>query len=226
MSAARVGNDVVDLDDPTLRGKTGHARFLERVLAPVEREAVLRAEDAHVALWTCWAAKEAAYKVVTKLEGEPPVFVHRAFVSTDTAVEYQGRTIPFHVRRNGPALHVVAAIDLDPSEVTGGAERLDAAGAAWAGPLEAILPRFTAREADAVHSVPSAAVRLRARAALAQAMDVTEGRLEIVCAPGHTGRRPPSVLLDGEAAPADVSLSHHGRWIAWAIARNQLPIGR
>ncbi len=222
MSAARVGNDVVDLDDPALRGKTGHARFLERVLAPSEREAVSRAEDPHVALWTCWAAKEAAYKVVTKLDGEPPVFVHRAFVYTAEAVEYDGRRIPIHVRRAGPALHVVASVGVDPSEVSATTVRLDEWGGPWHGPLERLLPRFTPREADAVHSVHSAAVRLGARAALSDALQVVERRLEIVCAPGYTGRRPPAVLLDGEAAPADVSLSHHGKWIGWAIVVGEI----
>jgi phosphopantetheinyl transferase (holo-ACP synthase) len=219
MSRARVGNDVVDLDDPTLRGKPAHARFLERVLAPSERETVSGAEDPHLALWTCWAAKEAAYKVVTKLRGEPPVFVHRAFVATDEAVEYEELTIPIHVRRDGPALHVVAAVGADPSGVLAATSRVLAPGAPWDGAsLEDLLPRFTAREVDAVHSLPSAAVRLGARAALAGALAVMEHRLEIVCAPGYTGRRPPAVLLDGESGPADVSLSHHGKWIAWAIA--------
>ena len=60
-------------------------------------------------------------------------------------------------------------------------------------------------------------MRLGARAALSTALGVEEGRLEIVCAPGATGRRPPRVLLDGSPAAADVSLSHHGNWIAWAI---------
>jgi phosphopantetheinyl transferase len=226
VSAARVGNDVVDLDAPTLGGKTGHARFLERVLAPAERDAVLGAQDPHVALWTCWAAKEAAYKVVTKLLGEPPVFVHRAFVSNGDAVDYEGLRIPIRVRRDGPALHVVAAAGVDPSEVSADVARVDVAGAPWDAPLDGLLPRFTTREADAVHSVPSAAVRLAARAALASALEVVERRLEIVCAPGTTGRRPPAVLLDGEAARADVSLSHHGQWIGWAIVCDQLPIGR
>lgn len=234
MIAARVGNDVVDLDDATLRGKTGHTRLLERVLTPSEREAVLGAEDPHVALWTRWAAKEAVYKVVSKLRGTPPVFVHRAFVTDGTAVTWKGRSIPVHVRRDGPALHVVAAFGEEPASVAASTARLDEAGAPWDGPLEQLLARFTEREADAVHSVRSAAVRLGARAALAGALGVEEERIEIVCAPGQTGRRPPRVLLDGAAAPADVSLSHHGRWIGWAFSvvapsapgEPQPPIGR
>jgi hypothetical protein len=48
-------------------------------------------------------------------------------------------------------------------------------------------------------------------------MGVPEHRLEIVCAPGPTSQRPPRVLLDGAETEADVSLSHDGRLIAWAL---------
>ena len=72
-------------------------------------------------------------------------------------------------------------------------------------------------ERDAVYSHQSAAVRLGARADLARALAVDEERLEIVCDPGPTGRRPPRVLLNGLRTAADVSLSHDGQWIAWVI---------
>lgn len=68
-----------------------------------------------------------------------------------------------------------------------------------------------------MHSFPSAAVRMLARAALAETLGAHEGDVEIVCDPGVTGRRPPRVFLRGEPAPCDVSLSHHGRWVAWAL---------
>lgn len=212
---AVVGNDVVDLDHPAVRGMVTRRRFAERVLAPSERFDVEGAEDPDVALWIRWAAKEAAYKVVSKLRGKLPVFVHRAFVMRDDAVEFEDTRIPIRVKRSGDLLHVVAVFG-DGSPAVEEAP-LARAGAAWEGPLATLLERFTPREVDAVHSRDSAAVRLGARASLAAALEVEERRLEIVCAPGSTGRRPPSVLLDGAPAPADLSLSHHGRWIGWAF---------
>lgn len=217
MSRIVVGNDVVDLDDPSTRGREGHRRFLERVLDPAERDAVLAAADPHVALWVRWAAKEAAYKVVSKLRGQPPVFVHRSFVTVSDSVEYEGTCVPVHVARVGSVLHVVAALGTAPESVMARTAPLASAGASRDASLEALLERFTPREAEAVHSRASAAVRLDARAALASELGVAERRLEIVCAPGPTGRRPPLVLLDGAPAPADVSLSHHGRWLGWAL---------
>jgi hypothetical protein len=91
--------------------------------------------------------------------------------------------------------------------------------------LRALMASLSPKEADAVHSAPSAAVRLGARRALARALAVEERRLEIVCDPGATGRRPPRVLQDGRPACADVSLSHHGEWLAWSVLRLSAPWG-
>ncbi len=75
-----VGNDIIDLRDPRCAGKSRHLRFVSRVFHSAEASRILSAADADGALWLHWAAKEAAYKVVSKLLGEPPVFEHRAFV--------------------------------------------------------------------------------------------------------------------------------------------------
>ncbi|GMV06006.1 MAG: hypothetical protein AMXMBFR53_22830 [Gemmatimonadota bacterium] len=220
MMRAFVGNDVVDLTDPRTRDKHRDERFVARVLSEEERGILAAAPDPATELWRLWAAKEAAYKVVSKLLGEPPVFVHAAFPVTWAAgaarrraglVEHGEVRIPVEVGWDEARVHAVA---VSPGvEVAPEAEVAEAGDAS----LEELLGRLTSREADAVHSPASASVRLAARRDLARRLDVEEARLEIVCAPGVTGRRPPRVLLDGHPATADVSLSHHGRWIAWAI---------
>ena len=74
-----VGIDVVDPRDRRCVGKARDERFLARVLAETERGAVGAAPDPDATLWRLWAAKEAAFKVITKVRGAPPVFVHAAF---------------------------------------------------------------------------------------------------------------------------------------------------
>lgn len=242
-----VGNDIVDLTDPRTHGKAEDGRFLDRVCAPEERRAVLASPDPTVALWVRWAAKEAAYKIVSKRLGEPPTFAHRDFVVRGDSVEYAGVRYPFVVSDADRAIHVVAthrvaaprapapAVPAPAVPANGEesgrsaavaphraqADLLDREDAPWVGSSAAVpaalLARFTEREADAIHSRASAAVRLAARASLAGVLEISEERIEIVCAPGPTGRRPPHVLVDGAAVSVDVSLSHHGRWIAWAI---------
>lgn len=217
MTRPVVGNDVVDLREPRVAGKLRDERFLRRVLDPAEHRAVLAASDPGLALWRHWAAKEAAYKVASKLRGTPPVFAHRAFVFEDGRVSWEGETFPVELRVTSDTVHAVATPAGALAEAVGEVHRLDEADAPWNDSLDALLARMTDREVDAIHSLASAAVRIGARAALANALHVDESRLQIVCAPGVTGRRPPMVLLDGAVAPADVSLSHHGAWIGWAV---------
>lgn len=227
-----VGNDVVDLDAPRMRGKAEDARFVARILDDVELAAVRAAEDADRELWKLWACKEAAFKTATKVRGSPPTFAHAAFgVRLDEPtpesaqrtghVEYQELELPVMVVERRDVLHAVAYAHprtLPLREEIGlGLALLDEPSAPWKAPLEELVHRLSRREAEPVHSRESAAVRLAARAALADAMHVAEERLEIVCEPGSPGRRPPAVLLDGAPTTADVSLSHHGRWIAWAL---------
>ncbi len=229
-----VGNDVVDLRDPRTVGKHSDPRFVARILGEGERAVLARAEDPAATLWAFWAAKEAAYKVASKLRGTPPVFVHAAFCVTWTEVgtarweghvAYEQLEIPVVAVRSETMIHAVAVSEGEIGSALPATGLLDAPAETWGARLAELLPRFTEREADAVHSLPSAAVRLRARAALADVLAAAEADVEIVCDPGVTGRRPPRVLLRGRPAPADVSLSHHGKWIAWAVLP-QKPLGR
>lgn len=229
-----VGNDIVDLEDRSTAGRHGDERFVTRILDAQERSALAAAAEPSLDLWAFWAAKEAAYKVASKLEGTPPVFVHAAFSVSWTAVEsagwegfvaYHGLRVPVHVVRTGAAIQAVAVFGAERGSVLSGAERLGADPEEWDRHLADSLPRFTPREVDAVHSFPSAAVRLLARSHVAATLGSDEDEVEIVCDPGVTGRRPPRVLLRGRPAPCDVSLSHHGRWVAWALLP-QNPTGR
>jgi phosphopantetheinyl transferase (holo-ACP synthase) len=228
-----VGNDVVDMLDPRLRGKPEDARFVERVLSPSERHLLDASADPDLELWCLWAAKEAAYKAVSKLRAEPPVFSHAAFVVDWAAssappipaarvrsgvVRFEEALTHVVVTRSSGALHALAHLSPTPQappDLGWGVESLMSPGAPWHGTLPELMARLSEREQGAVHSLESAAVRIAARAALASAMHLDEPRLEIVCDPGPYGRRPPRVCLDGVPAAADVSLSHAGRWIAW-----------
>jgi len=230
---ACVGNDVVDLEDPRTRGRHEDRRFVARVLGPDERGMFASEDDPFTGFWAAWAAKEAAYKVASKLRGSPPVFAHAAFAVrwSDASplprhghVSWEDLRVPVEIYRHESAVHAIAAFGGDVRHTIQGLEAIGAAAAAdGGGRLEDLLDAFTEREADAIHSVASALVRIRARRALADALRVDESALEIVCDPGVRGRRPPRVLLRGQPAPADVSLSHHGAWIAWAVLLDGAP---
>lgn len=116
-----VGNDVVDLTDPRVLGKASNTRFLERIFAEEERAAVVGAADPDLELWQRWAAKETAYKAVSKLRGSPPTFAHRAFVvswsyPTDHdsqpgaragSVQFESTTVAIEAAWDRETVHVV-----------------------------------------------------------------------------------------------------------------------
>ena len=74
-----IGNDIVDLhyfDSPFYQ----HIRYLERVCTPLEADRVRKSKDASRALAEVWTAKEAAYKLVSRNSGLRH-FVPRDFVT-------------------------------------------------------------------------------------------------------------------------------------------------
>ena len=234
MAGLWVGNDVVDLTDPRCAGKADSRRFLARVFAPDEAVRIRRSSTPDRTLWLLWAAKESAYKVVSKALGAPPPFVHAAFrVECQVTarrrvsghVDYGVHAIPFLADVRPGSIHAVAWW----SPAGHGPDATLPASLSWtvrsvakalpgrgSSDLDELRVRaFTERERGAVHSVPSAAVRVAARAELARRLELPVQSLEIVCVGGQLGRTPPRVLVEGGPADVDVSLSHHHDLVAW-----------
>lgn len=232
MKRVFVGNDVVDLTNSRTEGRALDDRFIGRVFDDEEQEGIRLAGASDLEIWCRWAAKEAGFKAISKRLGSPPPFIHRKFkvvwssrydrtegVVREGSVRYAELVAEVSVELSPGAVHAVATCAADAIRV-GRVERrialISSPGAPWSRSLEELMGSFSEREADAVYSLHSAAVRIGARAELADRLGVDEERVEIVCSPGPTSQRPPMVLLDGGPSQADVSLSHDGRWIAWA----------
>lgn len=188
-----VGNDVVDLRARAVVAGPRHPRFDARVFAPSEHRALREAAEPNALRWTLWAAKEAAYKVAKKLDDATVWSPLRFVVSLEGAcggtVEHAGRRIPVRVEADAERVHAVAI------------DRAEAMAAVRSGVAE--LP---AEGGDA-----SAAVRTLAREKLAPLLGAAPAALEFA----RQGRIP-LLRLAGRAAPFDVSLSHHGRFVAYA----------
>lgn len=243
-----VGNDIVDLRDRRCPGKSRHLRFVSRIFHPEEASRILSAPDADGTLWLHWAVKESAYKVASKFLGKPPVFEHASFcvhvdhapevvVETDSDFNTSGRVaykewvFPFRASWSTNRIHALAWCGEDPSlpppdvEIATGEARVQATTREDGGSTEEVDPyeflmneRFTARERSSIHSPRSAHVRLMARSAVAGQLEIDESRLEVVCGDAPTGRTPPRIYLDDSRSVVDVSMSHHGRHVAWAFA--------
>ena len=196
-----VGNDVVDI--AVTRRRTRHARFDARVFSDRERAAIAADADAEARRWAHWAAKESAYKVAKRADAAT-VFSPVTFeVELDGVFEpgqdgelsghvrHGSAVFPVTVSRRGDCLHAVAA---DPG---GCPAELSAA----VGPYPD----------DAGADSPSRAVRRLAIRELATLL-ATPARDLVV---RSTERIPRLQHRDGRDV-ATLSLSHHGRFVAYA----------
>ena len=195
-----LGNDVVDLEDPEARLEGLHARFVERVFTPAERAALHGSLERLALHWALWTAKESAYKALARVEPDT-VFAPRLFEvdlprpprdgePAAGRVRHGGRSFALEVSRRGDALHAVAWDD--------------AGNAPFGG---AVL-----REVATAEGEPGAAGRRLAARAIGLVLASGDEPVRIV------GRPPVAV---GATGPLDlvVSLSHHGRFVAFAADR-------
>jgi len=195
-----IGNDVVDLGDPEAQPEAIHPRFDERVFAPRESEVLSASGAPHRLRWILWAAKEAAYKVVRKLDAHAVFSPRRFVVELDSRLEGRvrhaaregdpQRVLPVHVEEDRLRVHAVAA----SAPLWGRSLRQ---GVAW-------LPGDLADARTAARAVALLRVAECLGAAPESLRIEQEGRV-------------PVVWCKGERAPVDLSLSHHGRFVAFAL---------
>jgi len=193
-----VGNDVVDLLDPEARPAACHARFDARVFASEERDELRASATPGRLRWLLWAAKEAAYKAAKK-EDSRTVFAPRAFVVRTTR---DGRRVVEHEDGRRFALRVDLAHDHVHVTAT--------SGPAPDGVLLSQVERLPAGTAQC----PGAAARALALARVAPHVCARASDLAILKS-GRGGKVPLLVRQDGSTV-GDLSLSHHGRFVAFA----------
>ncbi|MBL8952092.1 MAG: 4-phosphopantetheinyl transferase family protein [Myxococcaceae bacterium] len=183
----RVGDDVVDLDDPAIATTHVNERFVARVCAEPEREALASAPDRKLRLWSLFAAKEAAYKAIAR--GGPPLpFAHRRFVVADglTSVGHGEVELSLCVTIDGACVHAVA----------------------WSGRAPPLARTGLLRSLE----TPGAAARRLLTSCLGDGIEVVRPP-----SPGSwDGYGPPAVERDGAPLDVMVSLSHDGRFASFA----------
>jgi phosphopantetheinyl transferase (holo-ACP synthase) len=204
-----IGNDVVDLGDPESAAGACHARFDGRVFAPEELAALDASSSAQRLRlrWTLWAAKEAAYKVARKHDAtivfSPRRFVVRLHDPARATVEHHDRRFTIALETGARHVHAIArdgriaSKDLDDAVTSpGGAARV----------VVGVAPLAAGSRA-----CPGDAARALAITTVAPMLERAAHTLTIV----RDGRIPR--LCDAQGPlDTDVSLSHHGRFVAFA----------
>jgi phosphopantetheine--protein transferase-like protein len=191
-----LGNDVVDLDDPETLLRGLHPRFVERVFTPRERAALRASPQRHRLHWALWAAKESAYKA-QKRGAAPTVFSPGECDVELSPLPAAGESGAVTGRATHRGERIAVEVRLDGATVHAIAKAEDAARAP-------VLWRVATAVGD-----PGVAVRRLAAAAIGSALALEPAELQIV-------GRPPVVLHRGRPLDATLSLSHHGRLVAFA----------
>lgn len=197
-----VGNDVLDLcflDSPAAQ----HIRHLARVCTLEEELVVRKSNDPSKSLAIVWAAKESAYKLLARQLAQCQ-FIPRQFLTYfpngvptnpggEIVVTYAGMEVRVAISLTDRWVHAVASYHGDEM-------------VCWA---VREIDSYPLCGGQARHE--SEAVRILAAELLAERCG-RELVLEFV------GRIPTLRPKDGGLADIDISLSHHGRFVAVAIA--------
>ena len=202
-----VGNDVVDLKDPENIGKSRDDRFLGRVFTAGERELIASVPSPDTLLWSLWAAKEAAYKAVSQADPAVCSIPHRYRVVLDA--EDAAQKI---VRRTGKVITPRGEIVL---EVAVSADWVHAMAAGAEEALKRLCQRVKRLEEGKGAVIPSAFVRRELLREIARHLDCPVDDLSVV--KNQDGLGAPRILFRGDLLAAEISLSHDGRFTAFAF---------
>jgi phosphopantetheinyl transferase (holo-ACP synthase) len=199
--AVFIGNDIVDLRGES---ETCHPRFARRVLTDYEYQEYRLSHDPHRYLWTAWAAKEAAYKVVRQ-SGDRRVFRPAAFEYRRCTgfVQYGGRSITTEVRAAPD--YVVAIANLGSGQYTE-VTRV----------IEGVLRNKSDRSILPCSGIlPLESVVARHLIATILASELRCSSADIVVLKDQWGV--PEAYVKGKRSCVALSISHHERYVSIAI---------
>jgi hypothetical protein len=208
-----VGNDVVDLKTPEARNKSLDVRFIQKTLNRDEQQVVFVSAKPDSILWALWAAKETAYKAVSKsipdITSAPrcyPVTLDcgdrdaEAFGAVYTPVG----VVPVKIFFHSDYVHCIG-------------------GTGCSRNLEEILFGLGEIRSDEEPFFYSLSEResLTARKLIKKRIASCFGRnpddIHVVCENGPRSHGPPKVCFKGQKGQIDISLSHDGRFAAYAF---------
>jgi len=221
-----VGNDVVDLMDAEARPEQLHPRFDERVFTAAERDRIATGGCPHQTRWALWAAKESAYKVAKKLDSRtrfsPACFVAELERDGTGVIRHRDKNYTVAIVQSKQYVHAIAVgfadhnssiwlLKIRPERST------SLRCQTWRVEDRAAQSSFVYSEARAVRGEPKdiagPAVRKLAKKVIGDIAGVDPQELEIAA----EGRLP-RVWRKGSELPVDLSLSHHGRFVALAFS--------
>jgi phosphopantetheine--protein transferase-like protein len=207
-----VGNDVVDLQTTDAIGKSGDAKFIQRVLGPDEQEMVFNSKHPDISLWAFWSAKETAYKAISKIFPDVSSAPRRYPV---TLHEVEGSNTLFgDVNTPKGPLTVTISIDEDYIHCIGAVDYKNASDkVVWGVKKIDSDKKF---ETISLSKRESLSARSFAIDHMAVGLNLNPDDIHIDRNQFPCRYSPPIVFIKGKKENIDLSLSHDGRFVAFA----------
>ena len=209
----------MDLNDPNNRGKSLNTRFVNRVFTPDEQRQIFNSPHPDTVLWALWAGKETAYKIICKddpgVSSSPRLYEVSLFQDWDSDREeclFNGKSsFDGCVDTPNGRVHIRVFITRDYLHCTGTADSVEAMDSVvWhtdnIGPVPQSSPDYE-----------SMCVRNALKKHLSAYVDQGTNNIEIIREKGPRGLGPPLVYINGRQSDIDISLSHDGRFAAYAF---------
>lgn len=196
-----IGNDIVDL---VRAKKDHHPRFMQRVFTESEREAIA---DSHITRSLFWAAKEAAYKAIKRIDSEIVFSPSKFEFNLETnLVNYKEYSLNCESIIEEDYVSVVAATNLDTLTLA----------KTWISSTEIELKNKDIRaRLSAGLSEESQAVRILAIDRISSLLNVDNIEVvQLADTPVSSRIRPIPYLKIGDTISQSLlSFSHHGRFV-------------
>ncbi|MCK9230872.1 MAG: 4'-phosphopantetheinyl transferase superfamily protein [Syntrophales bacterium] len=209
-SSFLVGNDIVDLNAPHAGHRHHDARFMKRVFTDEEARRISASADPHRHLWSLWAAKETAYKIMVKVIPDIPAWPGRyeTFLAgpmsepgfLEGVVRSLRGSVVVRVYSGDGHVHCIGT--------SGRKESLDEI-------LHGTGQVLSGRGGTAA---ASATARRLIIEELSHESGISSRRMCIVRPGGSRGLLHPLLLIDGKPSAVDISISHDGLFTAYARA--------
>jgi phosphopantetheinyl transferase (holo-ACP synthase) len=185
-------------------------RYLKKILTDVEIEFVCKTENQNRALWSLWACKETAYKVISKS------YAGASFLPRQWSVQlsqYERLFTEGAVIIPGLSGVFVRLYCADGYVHCVGSDNLpDLNNAIWG--IE-----FLPKSASGENVEPSSFVRECLSRRLSDIHQLNFGKMAIRRAKEGRELQPPHLYYENKKIPFDISLSHDGQFVAYAFLK-------
>ena len=210
-----VGNDVVDLRQPDTWQKSRDRRFVQRVFLPEEEARIYNDPDPDGCLWMFWAAKETAYKIFSK--ENPSISSSPLKYKTELLGEMSlpGYSHDRHLTCTVTTLCGSAVVIIYTKR-----DYLHAFGSFGDGRMLGNMHLRVFRleeECGKKGRTDSVVVRNVLRNYLGRYWNISPSCISVRREKNERGLGAPYIYINGKRAPADISLSHHGRYGAFVL---------